>query len=331
MVRNKLWEWSKNSPIWILLKNTYLEWNEDKASRLAAALAYYTIFSLAPLLIMVIAIAGFIFGQEAAQGEIVNQMKGLIGEAGAHAVERMIMSARNTSSGIIATIFALVTLFLGATFVFGQLRDALNTIWEITPKPMSGVIGFMKDRVISFAMILAIGFLLLISLVMSAALSAFSGLLNEIFPKLSFIMHSVNFIVSFGITTLLFAMIYKILPDVKIAWSDVWLGAAITSMLFTVGKFLIGLYLGKSSVSSAYGAASSLVIILIWVYYSAQIFLFGAEFTQVYANTYGSGVKPSTGATSLPEKYCAEKGIADTATTKIKPPNKKNDTSGTGQ
>jgi membrane protein len=288
--------------LWILLKETYLEWKVDKVPRLAAALAYYALFSITPLLVIVIAIVGFLFGQEAAQGQIMNQIKDLIGEAGAQAVERMIKSAHNPASGIIATLFAIVMLLLGATFVFSQIRDALNTIWEVTPKPASGITSFLKDRFVSFIMILGIGFLLLLSFVMSALLSAFGDFLNSLFPKLAFTVQIINFIISFGVITLLFAMVYKILPDVEIAWSDVWLGSAITSLLFTIGKFLIGWYIGKSGVASVYGAASSVVIILVWIYYSAQIFLFGAEFTQVYANKYGSGMKPTEGATLASEK-----------------------------
>ena len=271
-----------------LLKETFSEWYGDNAPRLGAALAYYTVFSLSPLLIIVIAFAGLVFGREAAQGQIVAQMQGLIGEESARAIQAMIESARKPSSGIIATVIGILTLLVGATGVFGELHDALNTIWEVKPKSGLGLMAIIRDRFLSFAMVLGIGFLLLVSLAVSAGLAALGKFMDGMLPGAIYIGEIVNFIISFGVIMLLFAMVYRILPDIEIAWSDVWIGAAFTSLLFTIGKFLIGLYLGRSSVASAYGAASSLAIILIWVYYSAQIFLFGAEFTQVYAKKYGS-------------------------------------------
>jgi membrane protein len=273
---------------WTLLKASFSEWLEDKAPRLGAALAYYTAFSLSPLLIIVIAVAGLAFGQEAAEGQIIAQMESLVGEDGAKAIAAMIQNARKPSSGIIAGVVGLATLLIGATGVFGELRDALNTIWEVQPKPSRGLIGLLKDRFLSFTMVLGVGFLLLVSLSVNAGLAAMGSFLGGMLPGLAVLGQIVNFVVSFSVIGLLFAMIYRYLPDLKIPWRHVWIGAVLTAVLFEIGKFLIGFYLGNSSVTSAYGAASSLAIILIWIYYSAQIFLLGAEFTQVYAKHHES-------------------------------------------
>lgn len=270
-----------------LLKDTVTEWQADKVPLLAAALAYYTVFSLAPLLIIVIAIAGFVFGPEAARNQLDEQIQGLVGPQGADAIQTMIQSAYRPSSGIVATVVSLVTLLLGASGVFAQLQDALNTIWEVPP-PKDGVKGMVKARASSFAMILVIGFLLLVSLVVSAALAGIGNFFGDLIPGLAFVWQVVNFVISFAVVTLLFGLIYRVLPDVRVPWSDVWHGAIVTSLLFTVGKWLLGLYIGNSGVASPYGAAGSFVVVLVWVYYSAQILLFGAEFTQVYSKHYGS-------------------------------------------
>ncbi|GAB4196408.1 MAG: YihY/virulence factor BrkB family protein [Coleofasciculaceae cyanobacterium] len=292
-----------------LLKETFREWQEDKASRLAAALAYYTAFSIAPLLIIAIAIAAVVFGEEAARGGIEEQLRGLIGQQGAEAVEEMINNSNKPAEGTIATIISVVLLLFGASGVFGQLQDSLNTIWEVAPKPGRGVMGFIKDRFLSFAMVLGIGFLLLVSLVLSAVLAGLSNFLGDMMPGLSFLWGILNFLISFGVITLLFALIYRVLPDAKIAWGDVWFGAIITALLFTIGKSLIGLYLGNSSVGSTYGAAGSFVVFLLWVNYSAQILFFGAEFTQVYANKYGSRIVPAKNAVRLTEEDRIQQGI----------------------
>ncbi|MBD3883649.1 YihY/virulence factor BrkB family protein [Phormidium tenue FACHB-886] len=277
-----------------LLKETAEEYQTDRVSLWAAALAYYTMFSLAPLLLIAIAIAGSIFGEEAVRGELVNQIQGLVGREGAEAIQSMIQSTqRPDSGGVIATLFGIATLLFGASGVFGQLQDALNTIWQVKPKPGLGWKSFIKSRFLSFAMVLVIGFLLLVSLVLSAVLSAVSTFFSSRVPDFVILGQFLNFALSFGVITLLFASIYKFLPDVRLPWKDLWVGAAVTSFLFTIGKFLIGLYLGSSSVSSTYGAAGSIVVILIWVFYSAQILLIGAEFTQVYARRRGSGIRPS--------------------------------------
>ncbi len=271
-----------------LLKQTFTEWQEDKAPTLAAALAYYTVFSLAPLLIIVIAIAGLVFGADAAQGQIVTQLQSLIGKDGAQTIQELILKASEPKSGMIATIVGIATLLWGASNVFTNLKEALNTIWNVSPPPGRGIWGFLQDRVLSFAMILGIGFLLLVSLVLSAVLAAISYWLNGWLQLPIGIWQIVDFAISFGVVTLLFALIYKLLPDVDLAWNDVWIGAAITSMLFTIGKSVIGIYLGGSGIASTYGAAGSFVIILLWINYSAQILFLGAEFTQVWANRYGS-------------------------------------------
>ncbi|MFM9268030.1 YihY/virulence factor BrkB family protein [Tychonema sp. BBK16] len=271
-----------------LLKQTFTEWQEDKAPTLAAALAYYTVFSLAPLLIIVIAIAGLVFGADAAQGQIVAQLQSLIGKDGAQTIQDLIVKASEPKSGMIATLLGIATLLWGASNVFTNLKEALNTIWNVKPAPGRGIWGFLQDRVLSFAMILGIGFLLLVSLVISALLAAVSYWLNGLLHLPVGIWQIVDLAISFGVVTLLFALIYKLLPDVDLAWNDVWIGAAITSVLFTIGKSVIGIYLGGSGIASTYGAAGSFVIILLWINYSAQILFLGAEFTQVWANRYGS-------------------------------------------
>lgn len=274
--------------MWKLLSATYAKWTEDHAQGLGAALAFYAVFSLAPLLLIVIAIAGLVFGKEAAQGQIIGQIQGLVGEESAKAIQSMIEEARKPAVGIISMVLALVMLLFGATGVFAQLQEALNTIWRVEDKSEQGIWKLLKDRFISLMAVLGTGFLLLISLVISAGLSAAGAAMGQVLPFPEFLLQTINFFASFVIVTLLFAMIYKLLPDISIHWGDVWIGAIMTSLLFTIGKFLLGLYLGKSNVGIAYGAAGSLVVILIWVYYASQIFLFGAEFTAVYAHTRGS-------------------------------------------
>jgi membrane protein len=273
-----------------LLKDTFTEWSEDKASRLGAAVAFYTVFSLAPLLVVVIAVAGFLFGPAAVQGQIQGQIAGLVGTQAAQLVQTMIAGAYHPAAGIVATVLGLATLLLGATGLFGELQDALNTIWKVEPKPR-GIFETVRGRVLLFAMVLVIAFLLLVSLVISAGLAALGQFLGNVLPVPEVVLHALNFVISFLFVTLLFALIYKVLPDAEIAWRDVWVGAAVTSLLFAVGKLAIGLYLGHSGTSSAYGAAGSLVVLLLWVYYSAQILFFGAEFTQLYARRYGSKVQ----------------------------------------
>ncbi|MBV9463515.1 MAG: YihY/virulence factor BrkB family protein [Verrucomicrobiae bacterium] len=278
--------------IFAFLKECANEWLEDKAPRLGAALAYYTVFSMGPLLIISVGLAGLIFGHDAAQGRIVKELSGFIGEQSSEALQTMIRNAHKPGAGIFATIVGTLTLLIGASAVFAQLQDALNTIWKVEPKPGGGVLGIIRNRVASFAMLLAIGFLLLVSLMFSAVVGALSDSIGRSLSISGPMLEGLNFILSLVLVAALFGTIYKILPGVRLAWRDVWHGALWTSVLFAVGKWLIGLYLGHSSVSSAYGAAGSLAVILIWVYYSAQILFFGAEMTKVYARKFGSGRTP---------------------------------------
>jgi membrane protein len=271
-----------------LLKVAFLEWSRDRAPRMGAALAYYTIFSLAPLLIIAVAIAGLAFGMEAAQGEIAGQIQGLIGRDGAKAVQSMIQSAHKPFHGVIGSLIGVFVMFLGASGVFSEMQDALNSIWHVNPDSKAGVLNLIKERFLSFGMVLGIGFLLLVSLLLSALLAAIVEYVGSIFPVLAVLLESLDFLLSLLSITVLFAMIFKLLPNIKIAWSDVWVGAALTSLLFTAGKFVIGFYIGKSVSASAYGAAGSLVVVVAWIYYSALLLYFGAEFTRVYARTLGS-------------------------------------------
>jgi membrane protein len=286
---------------WKTLKQTTSEWLDDNAPRLGAALAFYSVLSIAPLLVIALAIAGAVFGQEAARGELLSQMEGMVGSQGATAIQEMIAHAHKPAAGTIATVLGVVTLLFGAGGVFGQLQDALNTIWDVRPKSGRGVWGMIKDRFFSFTLVLGTGFLLLVSLVVSAAMHALSEYLVGLMPGAAILGHALNFALSFGATTVLFALIFKFVPDARVAWRDVWVGALLTAALFAAGKFLLGLYLGRGSIGSAYGAAGSLVVLLIWIYYSAQILFFGAEFTQVYAKRYGSGIKPAEDAVSRRE------------------------------
>jgi membrane protein len=274
--------------IFEMVKLTCTDWSNDKAPRMGAALAYYTIFSLAPLLVIAISIAGLVFGAQAVQGQIMGEIQGLIGPDSAKAVQTMIQSAHKPANSTIASIIGIIVLLIGASGVFTEMQDALNTVWDVNTNAKSGWWNFLKGRFLSFGMVLGIGFLLLVSLVLSAALTAMTNYLENSVTIPAALLHSVDFLFSVLFITVLFAMIFKLLPDVRIPWSDVWVGAAITSVLFTIGKFLIGFYIAKSVTASAYGAAGSLVIIVAWIYYSAQLLYFGAEFTHVYSQQYGS-------------------------------------------
>ncbi|PSO88507.1 MAG: ribonuclease BN [Cyanobacteria bacterium QS_3_48_167] len=294
-----------------LLRETITEWQADKASRLAAALAYYTVFSLAPLLIIAVATAGTIFGQEAAKGEIVEQIEGLVGSDSARVIETAISNANQPDVSNIASIISIIVLLFGASGVFTQLQDSLNTVWNVQPKPgrsMKSIIGLVLKRILSFSLVVGIGFLLVVSLILSAALLALSNYQSSLLPDLNFLWQIFNFVLSFGIVTLLFALMYKFLPDVKIAWSNVWIGAIITSLLFAIGKFLLGFYLGRGSFGSTYGAAASLVVLLAWVYYSAQILFLGAELTLVNARRHGSKIVPSNHAEFVTQPAKQQKG-----------------------
>ncbi|MEZ0311369.1 MAG: YihY/virulence factor BrkB family protein [Myxococcota bacterium] len=280
-----------------LVRDTAKEWSDDNASSLAASVAFYTLVSLAPLLLVVLAVAGFVFGEEAARGELFGQIAGLIGADAAKVVEAAIDNAgKHEKTGIIASAINLAVLLFGATGAFAELQYALNTIWGVQPKEAqktkTTIWNYLRKRVLSFAMILVLGFLLLVSLVLSAAISGLTGALKGVIPGVSLLWQPLNFGVSFIVTTLLFAMIYKVLPDANVRWRHTWVGAGITSLLFSIGKLLIGLYLGNASFGSTYGAAGALVVTIVWVYYSAQIMFFGAEFTQVFARYRGEEIEP---------------------------------------
>jgi len=295
--------------IFQLFKDTFHEWSEDKAPRLAAALAYYSAFSIGPLVVLAIGAASLIFGRDAAQGEVVDEISGTVGEPVARSLQEMLAHGHQSGWGIGATILGAVTLLFGASGVFGQLQDALNTVWKVAPKPGRGLWGIIQDRFLSLTVVLGTGFLLLISLILTAVLSLLGTSLAHSLPGAAVLWLIVNQVVTFVVITLLFAMIFRLLPDARIAWRDVWLGAALTAVLFTVGKFLLGWYLGTQGVTSGFGAAGSLVIILLWVYYSSLIMLFGAEFTRVFAERFGSGVKPAANAVLLTTDARARQGI----------------------
>lgn len=283
--------------IWETLKAIIDEYSNDKVPKLAAALSYYTVFSVAPLLVIAIAVAGAIFGADAAQGRIVQELKSLVGYDGAQLIQTAIRKTNQTSGGMLATVISIVTLGIAATAAFIELQDSLNIIWKVKPKPGRVFIKeFLKSRLISFALVVAMGFLLLVSLLISAGLSALEDYLGSILSIPPVVLQLGNIVISLGVVYVLFVLLFKVLPDADNSWSDVWVGALVTTILFVAGKFLIGLYLGRGSIGSTYGAAGSLAILLVWVYYSAQILFLGAEFTYVYATKFGSGAQPSAHA-----------------------------------
>jgi len=273
-----------------LVKKAVMAWIDDYAPSMGAAIAFYTVFSLAPLIIIVLAVAGFFWGQEAVQGQLMGQIGGLLGQDGAQAIEGVVSSsAQEKEQGIVATVSSLIVLAVGATTVFAELQSALDRIWEVpASEKKSGIWNMVRSRLLSFGLVLSLAFLLLVSLVVSTALAALGGWMGGLMPGWETMLQILNLIVSFAILTVLFAMIFKFMPQVHVAWRDVWVGALLTALLFVIGKYLIGLYVGKSSVASSYAAAGSLVVVLLWVYYAAQVFLLGAEFTWVYATEHGS-------------------------------------------
>lgn len=289
-----------------LIRETFSEWSEDKASRLAAALSYYTMFSLAPLLVITIALLGIFLGEEAASGQIYRQIDNLIGPESAVAVQEMIERVgRQEDAGIIATVIGVAVLLFGAAGVFGQLYDSMNTIWEVYPittrKGLGAVLEMAQRKLVSFTMVLGVGFLLLVSLIISAGLTALAEYSSGLLPLPPLVLQALNVVVSIGLITVLFAMLYKFVPEVKIGWKDALIGGLVTAILFTAGKQLIGLYLGRSTTASVFGAAGSIIVIMLWVYYSAQILFLGAEFTQVYAREFGGGVEVEDDAIAVPD------------------------------
>lgn len=298
---------------YLLLSRTISDFVEDGALRLSAALAYYSIFSIAPLLIIAIYIAGVFFGPDAVRGQLEDQLTDYIGAPAAKGVQALVQSAYKPAQGWVAAAFGLAALMLGASGVFGQLKDALNTIWEVQTKAKSVVMDFIVNRLLTFAMVLVIGFLLLTSLLLSAAVASLSNYLERVLGVPAIAWELANFAISFGIVTTLFAFIFKVLPDVTIAWRHVWLGACVTAVLFEVGKFGLAFYLGRESTVSSYGAAGSLVLLLLWVYYTSCILLFGAEFTQVYTKIMTPDkVAPEAGAEPVTAEARAQQGLPPT-------------------
>jgi membrane protein len=278
--------------IWLLLKDAAIAWDADNVGTQGAALAYFTVFSLSPLLILVIVMSSVGFGYDAASGHLVSEIRGLIGIEGANFVQSLITNAYNSDSNILVTIFSVIMLLLGSTAVFVQLRDSLNTIWRVQQKPTGTIRGFLRGRLLSFAIILGIGFLLLVSLVLSAVLAAMSTYLSDHFAILMGMMSVLDFVVSFVGITIMFALLFKFVSAAKVKWKDAWVGAGVTSLLFSIGKLFIGLYLGNGAIGSTFGVARSLVVIMLWAYYSSQIVLYGAEFSRLYAERFGSDIVP---------------------------------------
>jgi membrane protein len=285
--------------VWPIIKQTAVDWIDDDASRLAAALAFYTLLSLAPLVIIAVAVAGFVLGPEAARGQLLGELSQVVGPDAARGIQAVVASAKSPASGTIGGVIGVIALFVGASGVFGELQFALNSIWEVRSKPGRGLVGEIRDRFFSFTMVLVVAFLLLVSLLLSALLSFVGHSFAEGLPGGELLWQACNFVFSLAMITGLFALIFKYVPDVQIAWADVWAGAAITALLFTIGKSLIGIYLGKASIGSSYGAAGSLVVLVVWVYYSAQILFLGAELTQVLARVRGRGIRPSQRAVAF--------------------------------
>ena len=292
---------------WSLLKQAGKSWMEDKASRLGAALAYYTTFALAPLLLICVAVAGLVFGKKAAQGYLVDELRGLLGDQGGEAVQAMLAASDKPTVGILATVVGVVMLLFGAMGLFVELQDALNTIWEVHPKPGRGIWRFVKERILSFSMVLGVAFLLLVSLVVSTVLSAMASHFGDC--QTNVLCEGGHFAISIVVITLLFAMMYKFLPDAVVAWRDVWLGAVVASVLFSTGKLAIGIYLGRSATASSFGAAGSLAVLLIWFYYSSQIFLFGAEVTKVSSERRLGKTVPAPNAVAVSEAQRQQEGI----------------------
>jgi membrane protein len=287
-----------------LCKQSFASWRADYAPSMGAALAYYTVFSVAPLLLIVISVVGLVFGRDEARGEIFEQLSGLMGAEGARAIQIMLEALNKPRQGIVATVIGVALLIVGATTVFGELQDAFDRIWRAPARrDINGLLDLVRVRLLSFSMIMGIGFLLIVSLVVNAALAALGEWWAPVFGGWATLAQNVNSVFGFVIVTVGFAMIFKFMPRVRVQWRDVWIGALVTAVLFTIGKFLIGLYIGKTGIASGYGAAGSIVVLLVWVYYSAQIFLLGVEFTWVYAHEYGSfRGRPRPAATTSPTR-----------------------------
>jgi membrane protein len=298
----------RSSSAFALVKTTGVTWLDDKAPRLAASLAFYTLLSLAPMLVVAVSIAGLLFGEDAARGQIAGQLDGLLGPSGASTVQSILAHATTPSSGVIGAIVGIVLAVFGASGVFGELQTSLDQIWRVESKPGRGIKGFLRDRVFSFTLVMGVAFLLLVSLVLSAALAAAGAYFASTLPGGAGVWHILNLVISLAVTATLFGLIFKVVPDIEIRWRDVWLGALVTAILFTGGKFLIGLYLGRSTVASPFGAAGSVVALVVWVYYSAQILFFGAELTRADTERRGVRVKPSPNAVPVTPAQIAVAG-----------------------
>ena len=300
-----------------LFQESISAWSRHNDTRLGASLAFYTLFSLAPLLLVAVSIGGLVFGREAAEGQILNQIAGLIGTQGASGVQALLAGARNPQHGIVATVLGLITLLFGASGVLLELRGALNTIWEVPPSTTSGlrsVLQIVRDRLLSFALVLAVGFLLLVSLIVNAGIAAVGAFFTGALPIPEVVLQLINLAISLIISTGLFAAIYKLVPEPHLEWRDVFFGSVVTAILFSVGKFLIGLYLGKATLTSTYGAAASVILLILWVYYSGQVFFLGAEFTRAFALSYGS--QPDTHGASDPGQAALIEAPADHSPTR---------------
>lgn len=302
---------------WQLVKDTISGWSDDNATRLAAALAFYTVLSIAPLLVLAVAVAGWVFGEEAARGELASELSTFMGPQAGAGVQTLLQHAHQPEASTLGSLLGGLVLLVGASGVFGELQSALNAIWRVKPRPGRGVLGAVRDRFFSFSMVMGVAFLLLVSLILSALLTAVGSFFEQALPGGEGLWQLLNSSVSFLVITGLFALIFKVLPDVKIPWRLVWPGAAFTALLFTAGKFALGWYLGRASVSSPYGAAGSLVVLVIWVYYAAQIMFLGAEFTREYARTRGAALPPARDAIAI-DPACVGDGTGaapDTART----------------
>lgn len=282
------------SKTWYLLKTTFNEFNDDNAIKLSASLSYYTIFALPPLMIIIITVCGFFFGRDAVTGQLYGQINGLVGNEAAIQIQQAIKNVELSNSNVFATIFGMIMLFIGASGVFAEIQSSINFIWGLRAKPNKGFKKFIQNRLMSFSMIASVGFLLLVSLLVNTAMDLLSARLKLYFPESTvYLFYILNTLIVFSIITLLFAIIFRTLPDGNIKWKDAFIGASSTSLLFMIGKFAIGFYLGSSTVATVYGAAGSIIIILLWVYYSAIILYFGAEFTKVYAKAFGGSISPN--------------------------------------
>jgi membrane protein len=281
-----------------MLKDTASQWSEDEAARLAASLALYTMLSIAPLLVIAVSVAGMVFGEEAARGQITQQIGTVVGPQAGKSIEDLVANARTPSTGILSSVVGIVVLLFGASGVFGELQSALNRIWEVKPRPGRGIRGVLRDRFFSFSMVMGVAFLLLVSLVVSAALATISKFFQHLVP-LTWLWEVINVVIGLSVTSVLFALTFKLVPDVKVAWRDVWVGGLVTAIAFTIGRVALGWYVGRSATVSPFGAAGSLVALIVWIYYSAQILFLGAEFAQVYATRFGSRIVPSENAVAI--------------------------------